>query len=150
MPSTELLVAVLNEWHEISRRNLMSNLFMYARDYGLTMAQFGTLLQLHHRGACGVSNIGNELGVTNSAASQMLERLVQLDLVARTEDPKDRRVKLIVLTEKSRQILHETNKAFQSWLGELADSMTSSEQEEVWDSMNLLIEKAHQLEVTPA
>ena len=50
----------------------MGNFFIYARDKGLTMAQFGTMLKILHKGGCGVSDIGSDLGVTNSAASQML------------------------------------------------------------------------------
>ena len=149
MPSTEPLVTTLHEWFGIFRRSLMSNFFMHARDNGLTMAQFGAMLRISHKGACGVSDIGSDLGVTNSAASQMLERLVQLKLITRSEDPNDRRVKNIDLTEKGRQILHESSSAFQTWMEDLAQTMTSAEQEQVRSSLVILIDKARQLETSP-
>ena len=148
MQSTDPLVATLHEWFGIFRRRLMGNFFIFARDRGLTMAQFGAMLRLYHKGACGVSDIGSDLGVTNSAASQMLERLVQLKLITRSEDPKDRRVKQIVLTDKGRQILQESSLAFQTWMEDLARSMTAAEQEQVRSALVILVDKARQLEAT--
>jgi len=128
---------------------MMGNFFIFAKDKGLTMAQFGAMIQIYHKGGCGVSDIGSDLGVTNSAASQMLERLVQLKLITRSEDPSDRRVKLIVLTDKGRQILQEGNLANRSWLEDLARSMTDEEQEQVRQAIAILIEKARQFETSP-
>ena len=138
----------LHEWIEILRRTLMGNVFGFARDNGLTMPQFGTMFRLYHTGACGVSDVGNSLGVTNSAASQMLERLVQLKLITRSEDPKDRRVKQIVLTDKGRQIIEQTTHAYHSWMEDLASSMTEEEKEQVDRGLAVLIEKAHQIKMS--
>ncbi len=150
MQSIEPLVDTLQEAFSIFRHRMMGNFFIYAKDKGLTMAQFGTMINIYHRGGCGVSDLGSELGVTNSAASQMLERLVQLKLVTRTEDPSDRRVKLIVLTDKGRQILQEGNLAGRSWLEDLARSMSAEEQEQVQKAVLVLIEKARLSETIPS
>jgi DNA-binding MarR family transcriptional regulator len=149
MYSTEPLVSTLQEALDIFRHRLMGNVFGYTKDKGLTMAQFGAMIQIYHKGGCGVSDIGSDLGVTNSAASQMLERLVQLKLITRTEDPSDRRVKLIVLTDKGRQILQEGNLANRNWLEDLARTMNPDEQEQVNQALVTLIEKARQFEINP-
>jgi DNA-binding MarR family transcriptional regulator len=86
--------------------------------------------------------------VTNSAASQMIERMVQLKLITRSEDLTDRRVKQIVLTDKGRQILQESNKANQDWLENLVQTMTAEEQAQVRNALVTLIHKAHQLETS--
>ena len=140
------LARELHQWFEIFRRHLMGSFSGFARDNGLTMAQFGVMLQLHHKGACGVSDIGSELGVTNSAASQMLDRLLQLDLITRSEDPVDRRVKQIDLTEKGNQILHGSHHSYHVWLEDLLDTMTAEEKEQVTQAMATLIEKAKALD----
>jgi len=127
----------------------MGNIFTFAKDKGLTMAQFGALLHIFHKGGCGVSDIGSDLGVTNSAASQMLERLVQLKLITRSEDPTDRRVKQIVLTDKGLQILQEGNLANRNWLEDLAKSMTAEEQEQVREGIIILLEKARLFDLKP-
>lgn len=149
MSSNDNLVTILQEAFGIFRRRMMGNLYTYARDKGLTMGQFGAMMHVYHRGGCGVSDIGNDLGITNSAASQMLDRLVQFKLIVRTEDPSDRRSKQIGLTDYGRQILQEGSLANQNWLENLARSMTPEEQEQVRKAMVILIERARQLEKTP-
>ena len=148
MADTEPLVVVLQEAFALFRRRLMGNLFVYAKDNGLTMPQFGAMFHIFHNGGCGVSDIGNDLGVTNSAASQMLDRLVQTKLISRSEDPSDRRGKLLVLTDKGREILVKGSQANQMWLEELAHSMTSEEQEQVRQAIMILVDKARQLETS--
>jgi DNA-binding MarR family transcriptional regulator len=149
MQSTDPLVTTLQEAFDIFRTRLMGNIFAYARDKGLTMAQFSAMVHIFRKGGCGVSDIGSDLGVTNSAASQMLERLVQFKLITRTEDPSDRRVKLIVLTDKGRQILQEGSMTNLTWMEGLARSMNAEEQDQVGKALVILIEKARQLETSP-
>jgi DNA-binding MarR family transcriptional regulator len=146
MIETDPLVKALQEAFSIFRRRMMGNLFVYAKDNGLTMPQFGAMFHIFHSGGCGVSEIGSDLGVTNSAASQMLDRLVQIKLISRSEDPADRRGKLLVLTDRGREILVKGNLTNQMWLEDLARSMTPEEQEQVKGAILILIDKARQLE----
>jgi DNA-binding MarR family transcriptional regulator len=148
MQSIDPLVATLQEWFGIFRRRMMGSFFTYAKDKGLTMAQLGAMFHIYQKGACGVSDIGSDLGVTNSAASQMIERLVQLKLITRSEDLIDRRVKQIVLTDKGRKILQESSKSNQDWLENLVQTMTVQEQLQVRNALVTLIDKAHQLETS--
>jgi DNA-binding MarR family transcriptional regulator len=148
MTDVNLLVTNLQEAFSIIRRRMMGNMFAFARDKGLTMGQFGAMFHISRKGGCGVSDIGNDLGVTNSAASQMLDRLVQYELINRSEDPSDRRGKLISLTNKGRQILQEGNLANRIWLEELARSMNPDEQEQVNKAILIIIDKARELETT--
>jgi DNA-binding MarR family transcriptional regulator len=145
---TELnpLVTTLQEAFGIFRRQMMRNLFVFARDNGLSMPQFGAMFHISHSAGCGVSDIGSDLGITNSAASQLLDRLVQIKLINRTEDPEDRRAKLVVLTDKGREILVNGNLANQKWLEALAQSMTSEEQLQVQQAIRILVDRARQLE----
>ncbi len=148
MADTEQVVTALQEAFGIFRRRMMGNLFVYAKDNGLTMSQFGAMFHIFHSGGCGVSDIGSDLGVSNSAASQMLERLVQTRLISRSEDPSDRRGKLLVLTDKGREILVNGNLANQMWLEDLARSMTPEQQAQVRQAIEILVEKARQLETS--
>jgi DNA-binding MarR family transcriptional regulator len=150
MQPPDSLVATLQEWFGIFRRRMMGSFFSYARDRGLTVAQLGAMFHIYQKGACGVSDIGSDLGVTNSAASQMLERLVQLKLITRSEDPTDRRVKQIVLTDKGRQILQESSKANQVWLEDLVQTMAAEEREQIRSALVLLIDKARHIETSPS
>lgn len=67
-------------------------------DSGLSTSQVHALMRLYHTESCGVSDIGDHVGVTNAAASQLVDRLVQQGLLKRVEDSTDRRVKHITIT----------------------------------------------------
>jgi DNA-binding MarR family transcriptional regulator len=138
-------VAALKEWLEISMRDSTRNFIHYARGSGLSISYFGAIFHIYRNGSCSVTEIGEQLDVTSAAASQMLERLVQQGVVLRTEDPEDRRVKRIVLTDKGRRILEEAIRARQSWLDDLAQSLSDSEKESVTSALKLLISKVNRL-----
>jgi DNA-binding MarR family transcriptional regulator len=145
MPQDDQFITTLYQWNEVSMRRSMRNFLRYARETGLSMSQFGVLFHLSRMRSSGVTDLGDHLGVTSAAVSQMLERLVKQGLILRSEDPHDRRVKQIVLTDKGRQILEAGTAARQDWLVELADSLSASEKEQIGASLNLLVVKASQL-----
>ena len=145
MQNTDPFVDTLHKWIEVSMHRSIRHLICYTRESGLSVSQLGALLHIHSRGSSGVSDLGDDLGVTSSAASQMLERLVQQELILRSEDPSDRRVKQIILTDKGFQALHESIRARQSWLADLAETLSDSEKEAIIAALNILIDKASHL-----
>jgi DNA-binding MarR family transcriptional regulator len=145
MQQADLFIDALEQWVEVFMQHSMRDFMAYARESGLSMSQLGAMFQIHHRGSCGVTDLGDKLGVTSSAASQLLERLVHQELILRSEDPSDRRVKQVILTDKGRQVLQESIRARQIWLSALAQTLSGSEKEAVIAALNILIDKAHHL-----
>jgi DNA-binding MarR family transcriptional regulator len=143
--AADAFVPTLKEWIEVSMRHSMRNFIRYAREGGFSMSHLGAIFFVHRLGSCGVTEIGEHLGVTSAAASQMLDRLVQQGLVLRTEDPNDRRVKRIVLTDKGCRIFQESIRARQSWLEDLERTLSESEKEIATAALELLISKVNQL-----
>lgn len=144
MPS-DPFVASLEEWINVSMHRSMRNVICYARKSGFSMSHIGALFHIHHEGKCGVTELGNHLDVTSAAASQMLDRLLQKELILRTEDPDDRRGKQIVLTDKGNRVLEEGIRARQSWLDDLTKTLSDSEKEAITAALNILIEKSRSL-----
>jgi DNA-binding MarR family transcriptional regulator len=138
---TEPFVATLKEWFEVSTHHSMRNFIQHARKSGLSMSHFGALFHIQHRGSSGVTELGDHLGVTSAASSQMLERLVQQELILRSEDPDDRRVKQIVLTDKGSRVLEEGIRARQGWLDDLAKTLSDDEKETIMGTLEILIDK---------
>ncbi len=149
MESSRQLKAALQEWAAVFLRSSMRRLLLYAKGSGLSMPQIGALLHIRRKGVCGVSDIGDDLGVTNAAASQMLERLVHQGLILRSEDPHDRRAKQIVLTEEGQHRLQQSIQARQEWLDALADLLSPQEQDQVIGALRILIARANELESEP-
>jgi DNA-binding MarR family transcriptional regulator len=146
MESSTQLTATLQELAAFFMRGSTRHLLLYAKESGLSMSQIGAMLHIHRKGVSGVSGIGDDLGVTHPAASQMLERLVLQGLVVRSEDPHDRRVKQIVLTEEGRRRLQESIQARQGWLDALANLLSPEEQDQVTAALRILLERANKLE----
>lgn len=144
MPPDPFAVA-LQEWMEVAMRGSMRRFLRYAIESGLSMSHFGALFYVHHSGSCGVTEVGEHLGVTSAAASQMLDRLVNLGLVSRAEDPGDRRVRRIELTKKGRQAIEGGIRARQEWVNDLAGTLTQDEKKHLTSALETLVLKARQL-----
>jgi DNA-binding MarR family transcriptional regulator len=67
-------------------------------------------------------------------------------VIERTEDPNDRRAKQIALTDKGRQLLHESFHARYTGLGELAASFSPEEQSLIQTALHLLLGKMQQVD----
>ena len=51
------------------------------------MPQFFLLMHLRHHEHCGISDLSEHMEITNAAASQLVDKLVQAGLLVRVEDP---------------------------------------------------------------
>ena len=143
--ASDAFAATLEKWVRVSMHRSMRHFFQYVRRSGLSMSHMGALLQLHREGKCGVTKLGDHLDVTSAAASQMLERLVQLGFILRTEDPDDRRVKQIELTDKGKRFLEDGIRAQQRWVDELSASLTQDEKETLGMALDTLTAKVRDL-----
>jgi len=149
MQADDPFVHALHQWIEIFMRRSMGSFILYSKETGLSMSQLGALINIYHQGILGVSDIGDHLGVTSAAASQMLDRLVNQDLIMRSEDPNDRRGKQIRLTEKGRLVVQGSLQARQGWLKSLAGNLTADEKAKVIAALEILVEKADRSGLPP-
>jgi DNA-binding MarR family transcriptional regulator len=145
MPRSDPLTLTLQELIGDFMRSSMRSLILYSKENGLSMSQIGALFQIYH-GRSNVSDLGEGLGISHAAASQMLERLVQQKLILRTEDPQDRRVKQLVLTDKGCRIMQESVRARQGWLDDLVSRLSAGQKEQIAAAVKILIEKTNQLD----
>lgn len=114
---------ILTEWSELFMQHSFHAFKHFMDNAGLSPSQTSTLMRLYHGRSCLVSEIGSHVGVTNAAASQMIEKLVQMELVERSEDPEDRRTRHLRLTEKGRQLIQQAFSARKEWLEAVIASM---------------------------
>ena len=136
----------LSEFTEVFVRRSMSDFFAFMKSTGLSMTQFSTMFRLFHKGSCGVSDVGESLGVTNAAASQMVEKLVQLGHLQRAENPEDRRNKLLTLTPEGEELIQESFEVRRRWMDGLTKFLTDEEQEQILRSLILLTQAIRRFE----
>lgn len=130
----------------LNMRNSLGNFMRFAKEKNYSILQLSALIHLSQIEECNVSDLGSEFGVTNAAISQLLEKMVQQGLVHRSEDPQDRRNKVLILTEEGKQIANESLFERQKWLSKLVKILTDEEQAQVDTAFRLLIDKAAQVE----
>src|SRR5713226_3504436 len=115
MSSANKFHAVMREWVKVFMSRSTQDLVPFLKHSELNMAQFGALMRLYHQDNCGVSDIGDQFGITHPAASQLVEKLVQNGLVERTEAAHDRRVRHLALTSKGRALVESSLETRLSW-----------------------------------
>jgi DNA-binding MarR family transcriptional regulator len=142
MSPTKELIEVIHEWSEVFMRRSGRDFKRFMDETGLSFSQLNVLMRLYHGGNSGVSEIGEQMGVTSAAASQAFDRLVLLGLIERTEDPKDRRAKRLALTPKGRTLIESGIEARSRWVEGLTDALTPEQQSMTISALTLLTEAA--------
>ncbi|MGA9191437.1 MAG: MarR family transcriptional regulator [Anaerolineales bacterium] len=146
MSSSNELDQALRDWVAVFMRRSMHEFMDSMKDTGLSMAQLTTLIRLHYHGPCPISGIGDDLGVTTAAASQMVDRLVHLGLLERTEAPDDRRVRNVNLTDAAVELVRRGVEARVGWMRDLSTELTPKQQASVVESIRHLTQAALALE----
>jgi DNA-binding MarR family transcriptional regulator len=118
----------------------------FAKSTGLSMPQFSILMQLHYKGACGMSAISERFDVSAAAASQLVDKLVQAGYIERTEDPHDRRAKLLKLSKNGVRLVDSGIQERYRWMDELASKLSAAEQTKISEALTILTEAARQME----
>lgn len=136
----------LRTWMDVFMHRSMRGWNRFAKTTGLSMPQFSILMQLHYKGSCGMSQISERFNVTAAAASQLVEKLVQSELIERVEDPNDRRAKQLSLSKKGAQLVEKGIDERHRWMDELAAKISLEERGKVVDALEILTRAAQQLE----
>lgn len=137
---TEFEIA-LRRWMEVIMTRSMRDWSLYVKSSGLSMPQFRLLMHLYYQGSCGISHLSDEMSVTSAAASQLVDKLVQGNLLHRAEDPNDRRAKQITLSDYGREFVKNGIEQRYNWISELADSLTVDESQAIMVALTVLTNK---------
>lgn len=94
----------------------------------VTLSQTKVLIDLH---ACGcrisVKEVGRRLGLSLPAASRSVDALVQRGWMERTEDPADRRSKLVQLTPDGVSVVERLTAARREHIAAYAETLTAEQ-----------------------
>jgi DNA-binding MarR family transcriptional regulator len=146
MPKTLQISQSLRAWMDAFMHRSMREWGRFAKSTGLTMSQFSVLMQLHHKGPCGMSEISERFEVTPAAASQLVEKLVQAGYLERSEDPSDRRAKLLKLSPSGVQLIEQGIAERYRWMDDLVKTLSPEEQAKVSEALEILTRAAQSVE----
>ena len=139
----------IRSWMDVFMHRSMRGWGLFAKSTGLSMPQFSIMMQLHYRGACGMSEISERFEVSPAAASQLVDKLVHSGHIQREEDPSDRRAKLLNLTDKGRELIQQGIAERYRWVDQLAKKLTAEERAQVSEALDIMTRAAEGLEAGP-
>lgn len=142
MSPPDELARVIRDWSEAFMHRSLCDFKRFMSESGLSFPLVNILMRLYHGAPGGISEIGDELGVTTAAMSQAVDRLVQLGLVARQEDATDRRVRRLEVTQAGRALVERAIAARCRWLESLAEQLTPEQRAQIVAALTLLTDAA--------
>jgi len=149
MISSSQLSQTMHHFMDIVMHQSMRERSHLAKAIGISMPQLGILMQIHFHENCGISDISDRFDITNAAASQLVDKLVQNSLIQREEDPHDRRAKLLNLTEKGKEFIKQATERRYRWVEDVTQKLSAQEREQVNEALNIVTRAAQELEAEP-
>ena len=124
-------VLALNTFIKLTRaaESLSSRLHRRGTMGGLTVSQFGVLESLYHLGSMCQSDIGAKLLKSSGNITLVIDNLEKRGLVRRERDRDDRRMVIVSLTEKGRELIERIFPGHVAAILEELSILTAAEQE---------------------
>jgi DNA-binding MarR family transcriptional regulator len=145
---TKLIDNAIMDWTAVFVRLWMHDISNFTHSTGLSFGQVNLMLHLHYRGPCEISGVSEVMQMTAPGASQMVERMVQQGLVGRSEVPGDRRVRMVYLTDQGKDVVRDCIRLHESWVHNLAESLSAEDQSETSRILRQLTVNANKLAST--
>lgn len=92
-------------------------------DYDLTLQQLRVFAFILTRGRMSIGTVADALGIKPNVATGIVQRLVDRGLVERREDPDDRRIRLITVTDRGLALIDELSEIVLAKGRELLDRL---------------------------
>ena len=136
---SEFLETVEN-WAKLYFFQSLTEFFNSLKNSELSLLQAYALTYLFFKGPIKISELCEHMNVSPGAASQMVDRLEKLEMVARVADPEDRRVRKVTVLDKGEKFMQEKFVFSQSWLGEIPANISSEETEQITAVLSILMQ----------
>lgn len=112
------------------------------RSYGVNPTEFMVLEVLYSLGEQPIQVIGNKVLLASSSITYVIDQLEKKGIVERVQNKEDRRVTLVSLTEKGRQLMDDIFPQHSRVIKELFEGLTDEELLELGESLKTIGYKA--------
>lgn len=106
---------------------------------GLNVSQLSCLLVLEKTGPLALSKLSKHVYLSPSMITSIVDQLENKELVVRTRKSSDRRVILIELTDKGKEVAQTAPPSFQEQLTNNLSHLKEEEKKTLFDSLNKLL-----------
>lgn len=135
---SDALFHELKQWSDGTMKLYFSSLASFIRANNLNFPRIMILFRLAHTEQCSVSDLGKHMDVSSPAASQILDKLVEAGYISRTENPDDRRIRNIEITEKGLSLVKEIESTLNDSIREIVQAIPEKDRQEVAKSLHTL------------
>lgn len=111
-------------------------------ELSLTIAQLKSLFFIADKGKTNFKKLADALGVTPPNVTGIVDRLVDHGLVSRTENPEDRRIMLLQITTKGRNLLHTLQQNRASHMSSILEQLDQNDLAALHRGLEALVEAA--------
>lgn len=112
-------------------------------DYSLTEARI--LFEISERTECIANNLVQELNIDRSYMSRILRKFEREGLIKKKSSAVDSRKNFLFVTEKGEELLNKINRQSDEQINSLFQSLTTSEIDEILNSMMIIKERLNNL-----
>jgi len=102
-------------------------------DYDLTVQQIRVFAFIWARGGTSISKVGDALGIRPNVATGIVQRLVDRGLIERHEDPDDRRVRMLAVTDRGVDLVADLSGIILAKARQLLDRLSDEQLREMRD-----------------
>jgi DNA-binding MarR family transcriptional regulator len=127
------------------RRKLLRTAMAHIRE-DISPPHFEIMKTLEEAGTLHVTEIGERLQIPKPQMTHLIDKLVNLDMVERQPDTKDRRTINIALTRRGKTILKKHRKMIEDAIKKILASLTDEDLQELSTSLKKLREILSKLE----
>ena len=128
----QVLYALPDLWQAYQRRILKQQHFK-----GVTSGQVRLLSVLMHNAPCSVGTVANALNISMGAASESVDKLVELGYITRQHSRVDRRQVILDLTDEAREIAASVRQMRIGQVSQVFQQMTPSERDGLIKGLHL-------------
>jgi len=116
------------------------DLIHLAHDFDLSFSQMKALHALiGEPEATSVKRLGEKLGLSLAAMSRAADELVQRGLVNRTEDPTDRRLKRLCLTDEGRDLVQRMRELRMAGFEQFVATLTAKQRTQLAKTLDSIL-----------
>jgi DNA-binding MarR family transcriptional regulator len=138
MSSQNDFLNVMESWASIYLFHSLTEFFNYLKLSDISMLQAYAMTFIFYKGSSKISDLCEHMMVSPAAASQMVDRLERQNLVERTAEPGDRRVRNVVLSDQGENFVKQSIEARQSWVKEIPAQLSEEQLDQISTALQLL------------
>lgn len=118
---------------------IMKKNYSLLNDNDLSMVQLHGLMYVFEHPQCSLKELAKKFSISTPSANDLVNRLVNLNLIKREEDKKDRRLIRLSLTDKGKRVLNKILKTKKQCFSFLIKKISFEEKKQLLSILKKII-----------